>query len=106
MQRVRTAVVADRREGVLLEQIVDRDLALVLDVRVGAADRFLVEGDGDEALLASQPALLSPGSSLIEADRHRAGVGGKPLRLAERDRGGAERAQLLGPAFEQARCAS
>src|ERR1019366_10826552 len=42
---------ADRLEGVLLEQIVDRDLALVLDILVGAADRFLVEGDGDQALL-------------------------------------------------------
>ena len=40
MQRVRSAVVADRREDVLLEQIVDRDLALVLDVRIGAADRL------------------------------------------------------------------
>ena len=53
MQRVGTAVVADRREGVLLEQIVDRDRALVLDVRVGAADRFFVERDGDQALLAA-----------------------------------------------------
>jgi hypothetical protein len=52
MQRVGTAVVADRRKDVLLEQIVNRDLALVLDVLVGAADRCLVEGDGDQALLA------------------------------------------------------
>ena len=42
----------DRRERVLLEQVVDRDLALVLDVRIGAADRFFVELDRDEALLA------------------------------------------------------
>ena len=33
MQRVGPAVVADWREVILLEQIVDRDLALVLDVR-------------------------------------------------------------------------
>ena len=39
-----------RREGILLEQIVDRDLTLVLDVGIGAADRLLVERDGDQAL--------------------------------------------------------
>ena len=100
MQRVRAAVVADRREGVLLEQIVDRDRALVLDVRIGAADRSFVEGDGDQPPACRQRALFSPGSSLIEADRHRAGVRGKSLRFAERDRCGAERAQLLGSAFE------
>ena len=49
MQRERTALVADRREGVLLEQIVDRDRALVLDIGPGAADRVLVERHRDEA---------------------------------------------------------
>ena len=48
MQRVGPAVVADRRERVLLDQIVDRDRALVLDVGAGAADRVLVERHGDE----------------------------------------------------------
>ena len=32
IERVRSAVVAGRRESVLLDQIVDRDRALVLDV--------------------------------------------------------------------------
>ena len=50
MQRVGPPVVADRRERVLLDQVVDRDRALVLDVRAGAADRGLVERDRDEAL--------------------------------------------------------
>ena len=40
---------------VLLEQIVDRDRALVLDVGTGAADRFLVERHRDEALLGGSP---------------------------------------------------
>ncbi len=44
------AVVVERREGVVLEQIVDRDRALVLDVAVGAADRILVERDRDQAV--------------------------------------------------------
>ena len=48
MQRVRPAVVADRRERIVLEQIVDRDRALVLDVGTGAADRSLVERHRDE----------------------------------------------------------
>ena len=41
----------DRREGIVLEQIVDRDRALMLDVRGGAADRAFVERDLDETLL-------------------------------------------------------
>src|SRR6185437_11588661 len=52
MQRVGTAAVPKGRERILFEQIVDRDFALVLDVFVGTADRFFVEGDGDQALLA------------------------------------------------------
>src|SRR5262249_56724156 len=43
---------ADRCERVVLEQVVDRHRALVLDVGAGAADRALVERDLDEALLA------------------------------------------------------
>ena len=43
-------VVAVRRERVLLEQIVDRDRALVLDVGARAADRSLVERHRDEAV--------------------------------------------------------
>src|SRR5262245_21704723 len=52
MQPVRPALVADRRERVLLEQVVDRDRALVLDVGARAPDRVLVERDLDEVLLA------------------------------------------------------
>src|SRR5581483_8264250 len=50
MQRVGAAVIARGREEIPLEQVVDRDLPLMLDVRIGAADCFLVERDGDEAL--------------------------------------------------------
>ena len=48
MQRVGAVVVTDRRERIFLEQIVDRDRALVLDVGAGAADRVLVERHRDE----------------------------------------------------------
>ena len=50
MQRVRAAVVADRREGILLDQVVDRDRALVLDIEARAPDRFLVERHRDDAI--------------------------------------------------------
>ena len=49
MQRVRSAVVIDRRECVVFQEIVDRDRTLVLDVRTGAADRAFVQRDLDEA---------------------------------------------------------
>ena len=95
MQPVRPAVVADRRERVVLEQVVDRDRALVLDVGAGAADRALVERDLDEALLARRPPRRS---SPVEPDRHRARVRAEPLGLAERDRGRPERGELVGAA--------
>ncbi len=105
-----------RREAVLLDEVVDRDRALVLDVRVRAPDRALVERHRDQAVRlfarrtppSGHSPLMSPVGALlrigtlvgIEAHRHGAGMGIEPFRLAERDRGGAERAQLVGPAFE------
>src|SRR5262249_33527265 len=50
MQRERPFRIAVRRKAVLFDEIVDRDRALVLDVGVGAADRALVERDGDQTL--------------------------------------------------------
>src|SRR3984893_5026701 len=49
MQREGTPVGALRREQVLLDQVVDRDRALMLDVGTGTADRFLIERDCDDA---------------------------------------------------------
>ena len=43
---------AFRREQVLLDQIVDRDRALMLDVGPGTPDRFLVERHRDDAIVA------------------------------------------------------
>jgi hypothetical protein len=43
----------DRREGILLEQIIDCDLPLMLNVRIGAADRFFIEKNTDEPPLHS-----------------------------------------------------
>src|SRR5215469_3957771 len=51
MQPVGPAVVPDRLERVLFEEVVDRDRALVLDVGAGAADRALVDGHLDEAAI-------------------------------------------------------
>src|SRR5512143_2448314 len=48
MKRIGTAVMAFECEGVLLEEIEDRHVALVLDLGVVAADRSLVEGDLDQ----------------------------------------------------------
>src|SRR5262249_17887220 len=50
VQRIGAGVVAVGREAVLLQEVVDRDRTLVLDVRVGAADRILVERDRHEAI--------------------------------------------------------
>ena len=40
-----------RREQVLLDQIVDRDRALMLDIGPGTPDRFLVERHRDDAVV-------------------------------------------------------
>jgi hypothetical protein len=42
---------AKRRKRVLLEQVVDRDLALVFDIRIGPANRLFVENNGDKTPL-------------------------------------------------------
>src|SRR6202040_3929054 len=51
MQREGAAVDALRREQILLDQVVDRDGALMLDVRTGTADRFLIKRDRNDAVL-------------------------------------------------------
>jgi hypothetical protein len=51
MERVRPIVMAKRRKRVLLEQVVDRDLALVFDIRIGPANRLFVENNGDKTPL-------------------------------------------------------
>ena len=48
VERVGAVVAAFEREAVALEDVEDRDLALVLDVGVAARDRGLVERDGGE----------------------------------------------------------
>ncbi len=53
MQRVGAGLVPNGCERVLFEQVIDRDLALVLDVGIGTADRFLVENHGGKAPLRS-----------------------------------------------------
>ena len=51
VQREGARASAFRREQVLLDQIVDRDRALVLDVGTGTPDQFLVERHRDDAIL-------------------------------------------------------
>jgi hypothetical protein len=43
IERIRTALVTGRAEGVLLNQVVDRDRTLMLNVGTRTADRRLVE---------------------------------------------------------------
>ena len=52
VQRERPAARAFRREQILLDQIVDRDRALMLDIGTGTPDRFLVERHRDDAIVA------------------------------------------------------
>ena len=52
VQRERPLRVAFRREQVLLDQIVDRDRALMLDIGTGTPDRFLIERHRDDAVVA------------------------------------------------------
>src|SRR4051812_11692395 len=51
MQRVWPAIVIDRRERIVFQQIVNRDCTLVLDILRRAADRAFVECHLDETLL-------------------------------------------------------
>src|SRR6202035_1691748 len=51
VQRERPLAGTFRREQVLLDQIVDRDRALMLDVGTGTPDRFLIERHRDDAIL-------------------------------------------------------
>jgi hypothetical protein len=37
----------------LLEKIVDRDLTLVLDIRIGSTDRFFVQDHSDQTSLCT-----------------------------------------------------
>src|ERR1700761_3733340 len=45
------AIVAVGREQILLDQVVDRNRALMLDVGPGTSDRFLIERHRDDAAL-------------------------------------------------------
>ena len=51
VKRVRSIIVPNRCKRVLFKKVVDRDLALVFDVRIGSTDRFLIENHGDQAAL-------------------------------------------------------
>src|SRR5260370_5729069 len=53
MQRKRPLVVVVRGNGIVFEQIVDRDCTLVLDVGIGAPNRMFVQSHRDEAVLLS-----------------------------------------------------
>ena len=92
-----------RRRGrpartVLLDQIVDRDRALVLDVGARAADRILVERHRDEPARLRRLRSFGRGSSAVEPDRDRAGVGVEALRPRRaRSRPGRARASCSGP---------
>ena len=72
-----------RREDVVLDQIVDRDRALMLDIGPGPPDRMLVERDRYEP----SARLARRRSSPVEPDGDRARMRVKALRLAKRDRG-------------------
>ena len=102
MQRIGPAVVADRREGVLLDQIVDRDRALVLQVGAAAADR------ASSSVTATSASGSTRRSSVIavQADRNRAGMRVEPLGLAERDRGGRRAPRAARGRISGSRCAS
>src|SRR3954453_14514911 len=51
MQRERPGHRPFRREQVLLDQVVDRDRALMLDIGTGTPDRFLIERNRDDPVL-------------------------------------------------------
>ena len=53
-----------RREQVLLDQIVDRDRAFMLDVGTGTPDQFLVERHRDDAILR----IIICGGGLVMTD--------------------------------------
>ncbi len=70
---------AKRLELVVLEQVVDRDGALMLDIGPGAPDRFLVDLDGDETMRTGR----------------RLGHGGAALKCAAKLRDEVSRSLLL-----------
>ena len=90
---------AFRREQVLLDQVVDRDRALMLDVGAGTPDRFLIERHRDDAVLRI---LVSwrLGHVQIEPQSDRARMGIEAFGLAQRHRRRPQRAQLVRPAFQ------
>src|SRR5690606_2938921 len=57
-QLVRTVIAALERERVGVEDVVDRDLALVIDVRICAPDGLLIQLERDEPRRAPVPLLL------------------------------------------------
>ena len=88
-QAIGSAVGARGREVVLLEQIEDRDAALVLDVGAARRDRRLVEIDVDEA----QARRVVARPSFVQPDADRARVRVEAFGVGER-RGTAGRASL------------
>ena len=71
VQRERPVARAFRREQILLDQVVDRDRALMLDVGPGTPDRFLVERHRDDAVVLD-PRLVAAWSWQVEAQSDRA----------------------------------
>ena len=50
MQREGPLASALGREQIFLDQVIDRDRALMLDIGTGAADRFLIKSHRNDAL--------------------------------------------------------
>ena len=96
MQLIRAAVMARQGKAIVLDQVVNGDGALMLLIRIAAADRGVVERDIDQAV-----GLLISGMALrlfkAQGDGQRMGV--KALRLAERHRRRPDGAQAFRRTF-------
>jgi hypothetical protein len=89
------AGVADRLEAVLLDQVEDRDRALMLDVGRGAADRFVqLDVDQPVRVLAACPSGLT-----VQPDGDGTRMGVEPFAFGKRDGGGRQRASWSAPSF-------
>src|SRR5258707_226753 len=71
-------------KAVALEQIVDRDVALLLDLAGAAQDAALVERDGGQT--EGVVVLRHASARLVQACRDGAGMGVETFRLGQRDR--------------------
>ena len=92
---VGAGLAADETEVVLLDQVEQRDRALVLDLGRAARDRLLVEHDVDDAprLVGSAPASAC---AAVQPDRDRAAVRAQPLGLGQRQAAGPRAASDCG----------